>query len=67
MLCWSGQGQLTIKTDTHPPVVQKKQGIAVGFQGSKIFTLHKITINTFDIPQTASLFKYVESKQWDKA
>lgn len=67
MLCFSGQGNLTIKTDNHPPVFQKVQGIAVGFKGNKIFTLHNVTMNTVDIPQTTSLYHYVEAKNWNKA
>ena len=40
MLCFSGNGTLSIKTANFPLHQQRMQGFVVGFKGSKIFSLH---------------------------
>jgi intraflagellar transport protein 122 len=60
MLCFSGNGILNIKTDNFPVAQHKFQGIVVGFRGSKIFALHMGAMTSMDIPQSASLYKYLE-------
>jgi len=67
MLSYSGNGTLAIKTGEFPVSNQKLQGFVVGFRGSKIFCLHYLTMKTIDIPQSASLVRYVESKDFDSA
>ena len=59
MLCFSGMGTLAIKTGNFPVATQKLQGFVVGFNGSKIFCLHFVAMQTIDVPQSASLYRYV--------
>ena len=35
------------------------QGFVVGFKGSKIFCLHFLQMQTVDVPQSASMHRYV--------
>ncbi len=59
MLCYSGNGMLSIKTGLFPPHQQKLQGFVVGFNSSKIFCLHYVAMQTIDVPQSASLYRCV--------
>jgi intraflagellar transport protein 122 len=67
MFCFSGNGMLNIKTGTFPKHAQKLQGFVVGFNGSKIFCLHYVSMQTIDVPQSASLYRYIEKKDWEAA
>jgi intraflagellar transport protein 122 len=67
MLAYSGSNMLCIKTGNFPPHMQKLQGFVVGFKGSKIFCLHYISMQTIDVPQSASLYRYIEKKDFDTA
>lgn len=67
MLAYSGSSMLCIKTGSFPPHMQKLQGFVVGFKGSKIFCLHYISMQTIDVPQSASLYRYIEKKDFDTA
>eukprot|EP01006_Ploeotia_vitrea_P032643 TRINITY_DN64821_c0_g1_i1.p1 TRINITY_DN64821_c0_g1~~TRINITY_DN64821_c0_g1_i1.p1 ORF type:complete len:1202 (-),score=127.96 TRINITY_DN64821_c0_g1_i1:106-3711(-) len=67
MLCFSGNGVLNIKTGTFPVHQQKLQGFVVGFKGSKIFCLHFVAMHTIDVPQSASLYRYLEKKDYSNA
>ncbi|CAD7973371.1 unnamed protein product [Amoebophrya sp. A25] len=67
MLAYSGSNNLCIKTGFFPPHVQKLPGFVVGFKGSKIFCLHYVSMQTVDVPQSASLYRYLEKKQFDTA
>ena len=67
MLCFSGNGMLSIKTGSFPVHQQKMQGFVVGFNGSKIFCLHYVAMQTIDVPQSASLYRYLEIKDYKKA
>mmetsp|Transcript_56941 Transcript_56941/g.123236 ORF Transcript_56941/g.123236 Transcript_56941/m.123236 type:complete len:1277 (+) Transcript_56941:78-3908(+) len=67
MLAYSGNNMLCIKTGTFPPHMQKLQGFVVGFKGSKIFCLHYISMQTIDVPQSASLYRYIERKDFETA
>mmetsp|Transcript_40077 Transcript_40077/g.89958 ORF Transcript_40077/g.89958 Transcript_40077/m.89958 type:complete len:1284 (-) Transcript_40077:23-3874(-) len=67
MLAYSGNNMLCIKTGTFPPHMQKLQGFVVGFKGSKIFCLHYISMQTIDVPQSASLYRYIEKKDFETA
>ena len=44
MLCFSGNGTLSIKTGNFPLHQQRLQGFVVGFNGSKIFCLHYVAM-----------------------
>jgi len=67
MLSYSGNGTLAIKTGNFPVSTQKLQGFVVGFRGSKLFCLQYLTMKTIDVPQTASLVRYVEAKDFNAA
>ena len=67
MLCFSGNGMLSIKTGNFPVHQQKMQGYVVGFNGSKIFCLHYVAMQTIDVPQSASLYRYLETKDYATA
>lgn len=67
MLCFSGDGVLSIKTDNFPLHQQKMLGFVVGFKGSKIFCLHFISMQTIDVPQSASLYRYLEAQNFEMA
>jgi len=67
MLAYSGSNMLCIKTGNFPPHMQKLQGFVVGFKGSKIFCLHYISMQTIDVPQGASLYRYIEKKDFETA
>jgi intraflagellar transport protein 122 len=67
MLAYSGNNMLCIKTGNFPPHMQKLQGFVVGFKGSKIFCLHYISMQTIDVPQSASLYRYIEKKDFETA
>ena len=68
MLCFSGpNNMLSIKTGTYPVHRQKMQGFVVGFSGSKIFCLNIVAMQTIDVPQSASLYRYLEDRKYDDA
>ena len=60
MLCYSGSGILNIKTENFPVNSHKLQGLVVGFIGSKVFCLHQVSMSTVDVPQSATLYRYIE-------
>ncbi|KAG2430302.1 hypothetical protein HYH02_013779 [Chlamydomonas schloesseri] len=67
MFCYSGNGMLSIKTGDFPLHQQKLQGFVVGFKGSKIFCLHYVSMQTIDVPQSASMYRYLERKDFESA
>jgi len=67
MFCFSGNGMLSIKTGSFPIHQQKLQGFVVGFKGSKIFCLHYVCMQTIDVPQSASLYRYLEKHDFATA
>ncbi|XP_065186273.1 intraflagellar transport protein 122 homolog [Sycon ciliatum] len=67
MLCYSGNGVLLIKTANFPPHQQKLQGYVVGFSGSKVFCLQGASISSVDVPQSASLYQFLEKKMYKEA
>jgi intraflagellar transport protein 122 len=67
MFCFSGNGMLSIKTGSFPVHQQKLQGFVVGFKGSKIFCLHYVCMQTIDVPQSASLYRYLEKHDFASA
>jgi intraflagellar transport protein 122 len=67
ILCYSGNGMLSIKTGTLPPYQQKLQGFVVGFKGNKVFCLHFATMSTVDVPHSHAVHRYVERKQFSDA
>ncbi|PRP80717.1 hypothetical protein PROFUN_11590 [Planoprotostelium fungivorum] len=67
MLCFSGNGLLNIKASTFPVHQQKMQGFVVGFKGSRIFCLHIYAMQAIDVPQSASLYRYLEKGDFSNA
>eukprot|EP00727_Mastigamoeba_balamuthi_P011662 m51a1_g7118 putative intraflagellar transport protein 122 homolog isoform x2 (1281) ;mRNA; r:111972-117314 len=67
MLCFSGNGMLNIKAGTFPVHQQKMQGFVVGFKGSKIYCLHIYSMQSIDVPQSASLYRYLDKPDFDNA
>lgn len=67
MFCFSGNGQLSIKTGDFPLHRQPLQGFVVGFKGSKIFCLHFLSMQTIDVPQSASMHRYLEKRDFQNA
>ena len=67
MLSFSGNGQLSIKTGSFPLHSQRQQGVVVGFKGAKIFCLHYVAMQAVDVPQSASLYRYLEQREFDAA
>lgn len=67
LLAYSGNGVVSIRTESFPPSTQNLLGFIVGFKGSKIFALHYITMNSIDVPQSVAMYKYLEQKNCDMA
>ncbi len=67
MICFSGNGILSIKAGMSPPHQQKMTGFVVGFKGSKIFSLNASAMVTIDVPQSASMDQHLEAKDLRKA
>eukprot|EP00466_Bigelowiella_natans_P012811 jgi/Bigna1/68700/fgenesh1_pg.6_\ len=67
MLCYSGNGCLSIKTGNFPVHHQPLQGFVVGFSGSKIFCLYSLEMQTIDVPQSPSLYQYLNLGEFEKA
>lgn len=63
-LAYSGNGLLFIKSGLFPAYSQKMNGFVVGFKGSKLFVLNYLTMQTIDVPQTLSVVKYIERKDY---
>jgi len=67
MLCFSGNGLLSIKTANFPLHVQRHQGNVVGFKGSTIFSVHLVNMQMIDVPQSATLYRYLEKREFAAA
>lgn len=64
MLAYTGQDTLYIKTREAEPSQQKLPGQVVGFKGSKIFCLSDNTMNTIDVPQSATFHSFLAKKDF---
>ena len=67
MLCFSGNGLLSIKAGPFPCHVQKLIGFVVGFKGSQIYCLSSHSMVTVDVPQSASLDRYLDKLDFQRA
>lgn len=65
MLCFGGNGLLNIKAALFPVHQQKLLGFVVGFTGSKIFCLNLYSMSNVDVPQSASMYQYLEKKNFE--
>lgn len=64
MLAYTGQDTLYIKTREMPSSSQKLPGQVVGFKGSKIFCISDTAMNTIDVPQSSTFFKFLGEKDF---
>ena len=64
MLAYTGQDTLYIKTREMPSSQQKLPGAVVGFKGSKIFCISDTAMNTIDVPQSSTFFKFLAEKDF---
>jgi intraflagellar transport protein 122 len=60
MLCYSGQNTLSIRTSDFEPHREKLVGFVVGVKGSKVFCLQMDSMKTVDVPQSASMHKFLQ-------
>ena len=67
MLAYTGKDVLYIKTKDMPASVQRLPGFVVGFKGSKIFCLHTTSMNTIDVPQSSTFYRFLEKKDFKMA
>lgn len=67
MLAYTGKDTLYIKTREMPPSEQRLPGYVVGFKGSKIFCLHSTSMNTIDVPQSSTFYRFLEKKDFAMA
>jgi intraflagellar transport protein 122 len=67
MLAYTGNGILYIKIQNFPATQQRLPGFVVGFKGSKIFSLHNVVMNTIDVPQSSTFYRFLENKDFRMA
>jgi len=67
MLCFSAHNMLSIKTGNFPLHQQRMQGVVVGFKGSRIYALHYVSMHAIDVPQSASLYRHLEKRDFAAA
>lgn len=67
MLAYTGNNTLYIKTQTLPAMSQPMIGFVVGFKGSKIFSLQQSAMNTIDVPQSQTFYRFLDNKNFDMA
>ena len=60
MFCYAGDGILSIKTADFPVHTQNLEGFAVGFNASKIYCLHNISMQTVVVPHSWSVKNYIK-------
>lgn len=67
MLAFTTNDTLYIKTREMPASQQKLPGLVVGFKGSKIFCLSDTAMNTIDVPQSSTFYRFLEKKDYAMA
>ncbi|EDQ88458.1 uncharacterized protein MONBRDRAFT_26180 [Monosiga brevicollis MX1] len=67
MLCYSGNGQLHIKAANFPVHSQKMQGFVVGFAGPQVYCLHVQNMSIVEVPQSHSMFQYLDKGLFEAA
>ena len=65
MFCYAGDGILSIKTADFPVHTQNLDGFAVGFNASKIYCLHNISMQTVVVPHSWSVKNYIKKGDFD--
>ena len=64
MLAYTSKDTLYIKTREMPASSQRLPGQVVGFKGSKIFCLSDTAMNTIDVPQSSTFYRFLEKKDY---
>jgi intraflagellar transport protein 122 len=67
MIAYTSKDTLFIKTREMPPSAQRLPGFVVGFKGSKIFCLQGNSMNTIDVPQSSTFYRFLEKKDFPMA
>ncbi|KAJ4458012.1 putative Intraflagellar transport protein [Paratrimastix pyriformis] len=67
MLCYSGNGMLSLKVADLPVYKQRMPGLVVGLKGSKVFCLRHVSMLTYDVPQSYALYRFIERQDFDAA
>ena len=67
MFCYAGDGKISIKTADFPVHTQNLEGFAVGFNASRVYCLHNISMQTVDVPHSSSVRHYVKKEDYDGA
>lgn len=62
MLCFTGGGNLWVKTSNFSSFHQHLKGFVVGFCGTKIFCLQQNSVLTLEVSQTSSMRYYLRQK-----
>ncbi|KAJ3348344.1 hypothetical protein HDU91_006582, partial [Kappamyces sp. JEL0680] len=66
-ICFSGLNGIVVKRDSFVCYQQRLSGFAVGFKGTKVFSLNNYSMTTTDIPQAVPLEGYLESGDFASA
>ena len=67
MLAYTTKDTLFIKTREMPASQQKLPGFVVGLKGSKIFCLSDTSMNTIDVPQSSTFYRFLEKRDFSMA
>lgn len=67
MIAYTTDDTLYIKTREMPASQQKLPGQVVGFKGSKIFCLSDTAMNTIDVPQSSTFYRFLDKKDYEMA
>ena len=67
MICFSGNGTLSVKVANFSIYQQKLNGFVVGYKGSRVFSLEVYRMTTLDIPQTPTMERYIEKLDFEAA
>ncbi|CAJ0928653.1 unnamed protein product, partial [Mesorhabditis belari] len=64
LLCYSGNGILTLRAGTLPGSTQRMMGFVVGFSGNKVFCLHMYAMSAVEVSFSNHLLQYMERKDF---
>ncbi|XP_042142808.1 intraflagellar transport protein 122 homolog [Ixodes scapularis] len=67
ILCFTGNGTLSVKAADFPVLRQRLEGFVVGFSGSKVFCLQHNTVATVEVPLSPCLYQYLEKNMFKEA
>ncbi|KAL7754398.1 hypothetical protein RI367_000379 [Sorochytrium milnesiophthora] len=67
MVCFSGNGVLSIRVGNLPTYQQQQPGFVVGFTGSKIFALHMYSMTMVDVSHASTVERLLDRKEYARA